>query len=138
MKRISVFSIGIAATVIAVSGFLSVSGWKETERSRGVEDEVERLREEAERIRGENGNLAERIDFFSTESFEEREAKEKLGMRRSDEEAVALDTGPFPGGAVAGVSVSGNGRQAVSDRPNYRKWLIAFGFIALTEEKDKQ
>lgn len=100
------------------------------DRSRQIEEEVERLRMEAERIRGENKRLSEQIDFFSSETFEEREAKGKLGMRHTDEEVVAIDLDPFPtSDTVAGISVSDRGVETFEEGHNYRKWLVLFGFI---------
>ncbi len=134
MRRVSPVTIVLSIAVIAAAVFLSLSGWKETKRSRGIESEVSRLREEADRIRRENRSLSDQIAFFSSETFEEREAKEKLGMRRSDEEVVAIDVEPFPSSdAVAGVSVSGSGSVTLPEEPNYRKWLVLFGFLGTAE-----
>ena len=131
MKRIPLIAIGIVVFVALGAGLLLSSGWQEMERSRQIEDEVERLRQEAERIRGENRTLSDKIAFFSSESFEEREAKEKLGMRHVGEEAVVIDLEPFPEtDTVAGVSVSEHRREAFPEEQNYRKWLRLFGLIA--------
>ncbi|NTW29948.1 MAG: hypothetical protein HGA33_01570 [Candidatus Moranbacteria bacterium] len=114
--------------LIVGTGAVLSSGWKEMERSRRIEAEVDALRREAERIRGENRTLEEKIAFYSTEPFEEREAKEKLGMKKSDEEVVALDTG-----SVLGAESSDTGPTVVLDtsgvveKPNYLKWSAYFG-----------
>ncbi len=111
--------------LIVGTGAVLSSGWKEMERSRRIEAEVDALRREAEHIRGENRTLEEKIAFFSTESFEEREAKEKLGMKKSDEEVVALDAG-----SVLGVEASDTGptiASGVVEKPNYLKWSAYFG-----------
>lgn len=100
--------------------FILFSAWKEMERSKGIENEVAKIRAEASRIRSENQSLSERIMYFSTGSFEEREAKEKLGMKRIDEEAVAIDVGnpEVDSGADPGV----RSEMTEPDLPNYKKW----------------
>ncbi len=105
--------------------FVAFSAWKEMERSKRIEGEVEKLRSEANRIRKENQTLVEKIAYFSTEDFEEREAKDKLGMKRKDEEVVAIDAGLTAKGLPSGESgdSSKNGKE---DAPNYMLWLKVF------------
>lgn len=125
MKRISLITIGVLLVFAVATGLVLLSGHREMERSRKIEDEVARLREEADRIRGENRMLSEKIAFFSTESFEEREAKEKLGMKRSDEELVSVETDEVPTG-IAEEPESDVSAVRIGV-PNYRKWLALFG-----------
>lgn len=137
MKRIPLLALTIVLFVALGAGFLISSGWKEMDRSRQIEDEVERLRREAERIRGENRTLSDKIAFFSTESFEEREAKEKLGMRHEGEQAVVIDLEPFPeSDTVAGISVSDRGHETFVGEQNYQKWLVLFGIIKMRNGSD--
>lgn len=93
MRKIPVFARFLIAAFVIAIGFVASSAWKEMERSKRIEDEVAKLRSEADRIRGENRTLTEKISYFSTPEFEEREAKEKLGMKKNDEEVVSIDTG---------------------------------------------
>lgn len=112
------------------SVFVFSSGWKELGRSKRIEEEVARLRDEADRVRGDNGALSDRIEFFATESFEEREAKGKLGMKKRGEEAVDLDVGVVLGSdtkdrSVSETTIDGSVRQV----PNYLKWLKRFRLV---------
>lgn len=119
--KLMVFVLAIG-TVAMIS-----SGWKEMQRSRRIESEVDTLRREAERIRDENRTIEEKIAFYSTESFEEREAREKLDMKKNDEEVVALDTGSVLGARTderTSIPDQSNG-----DAPNYRKWAGYFGIV---------
>lgn len=137
MKRLPFITIGIVLFVALGSGLLLSSGWQEIDRSLRIEEEVERLRQEAERVRGENRALSEKIDFFSSEAFKEREAKEKLGMRHSSEEVLVIDLEPFPEtNAVAGISVSDRGRETFIEEQNHRKWLVLFGIIKMRNGSD--
>jgi len=126
--KIPLFAKLMLSVLVIGTGAVLSSGWKEMERSKRIEAEVEALRQEADAIRGENRNIGEKISFFSTQSFEEREAKAKLGMKKNDEEAVALDTGAVLG-ADTSVSESGGKKPSdgSADAPNYRKWATYFG-----------
>ncbi len=123
MKRIPVFArFLIVALVVGVILVLS-SAWKEMKRSDRIEDEVAKLRQEADRIRNENRSISEKIAYFSTSDFEEREAKEKLGMKNGDEQMVSVEVGSLKSPS------SGTGDDApvvVSDEANYRKWMRYF------------
>lgn len=126
--KIPFFAKLMLLVLIVGTGAVLSSGWKEMERSRRIEAEVGSLRQEADRIRSENRTIEEKIAFFSTEPFEEREAKEKLGMKKRDEEAVVLDTGSVLGVESSGSeSTAANGSRVGSEAPNYRKWAVYFG-----------
>ncbi|NTW14960.1 MAG: cell division protein FtsL [Candidatus Moranbacteria bacterium] len=104
------------------------SGWKEMQRSRRIESEVDSLRQEAERIRNENRTIEEKIAYYSTEPFQEREAKEKLDMKKGDEEVVSVDTGSVLGSETSdGSGVRDDGDRLSDSTPNYRKWFAYFG-----------
>ncbi|NTV55273.1 MAG: cell division protein FtsL [Candidatus Moranbacteria bacterium] len=126
--KIPLFAKLMLAVLIVGTGAVLSSGWKEMERSKRIEAEVDSLRREADRIRGENRTIEEKIAFFSTEPFEEREAKEKLGMKKRDEEVVVLDTGSVLGAESSGSeAVDVNGSRVGVESPNYRKWAVYFG-----------
>jgi cell division protein FtsB len=137
MKRVPLLAVSLVLVLSAGVGLLASSGWKEMDRSRQIEDEVKRLEREADRIRGENKTLTEQIAFFSSESFGEREAKEKLGMRHADESVLAIDIEPFPeSDAIAGVSTSYVKDRESDDIQYYKKWLHLFGLISTGSGED--
>lgn len=123
MKGIPIFArFLIVAFVIGIALVLS-SAWKEMERSKRIEDEVGKLRAEAERIRNENRSITEKLTYFATPDFEEREAKGKLGMKKGDEEVVSVEVGsPKSVSAEADDGVL-PGSEAL---PNHRKWIRFF------------
>lgn len=125
MRKIPVFARFLIAAFVIGIGLVVSSAWKEMERSKRIEDEVAKLRSEADRIRNENRTLTEKISYFSTPEFEEREAREKLGMKKNDEEVVSIDTGGVP--TAAEPSEAPPEPETGPDIPNYRKWWIEFG-----------
>lgn len=99
--------------------------WREHERSVRIQAEIDALKAEADKIQRENEGLSEKIMYFASPDFQEREAKEKLGYRRLEEEVVLIPegagraTGQEAGAMVAPLSES-------STVPNYRKWWELF------------
>jgi len=111
--------VGIAVGIMVVLS----SAWKESERSKRIEGEVNVLRMEADRIRNENRSLSEKLSYFATSDFEEREAKEKLGMKKKDEEALSVEVG-------SPKMVSSNEEYVppadFDGKANYEKWVQFF------------
>ncbi len=107
--------------------FAFVSAWREWSRSKRVEAEVDKLRQEAARIGQENQSLTERIAYFSTSGYQEKEAKEKLGLKNADETAVVIE----PGASQEPEAVAKTGTEepmiaADGTIPNWRKWWNHF------------
>lgn len=124
MRNIPIFARFLIATFVIGIILVASSAWKEMERSKRIEDEVAKLRAEADRIRSENQTLTEKITYFSTPGFKEREAKEKLGMKNKDEEVVSVEIGPVQGEAIPPEAATQPPAEA--DIPNYKKWWIEF------------
>lgn len=103
-------------------GYLSYREWQRGER---IEEEIEALRQEAAKIQLENSDLAQKIMYFDSPDFQEREAKDKLGLKRADEEEILLSGTPtLP---EARREVTANTLPAPEDDvPNYRKWWNLF------------
>lgn len=123
MKSIPIFA-RFLVVVFAVGVVLVLSSaWKEMGRSKRIEDEVAKLKEEADRIRNENRSISEKLSYFVTSDFEERKAKEQLGMKKADEEVVSVEVG-------SPKSMKSEKSSLVSlhsdESPNYRKWIRYF------------
>lgn len=56
--------------------------------------EIERLKSEIERTEKRNQELASLIEFFKTESFLEKEAREKLNLKKEGENVVVVPKMP--------------------------------------------
>jgi cell division protein FtsB len=123
MKGIPIFARFLIALFAAGIILVLSSAWKEMDRSKRIEDEVAKLQAEADRIRNENHSITEKLSYFATPGFEEREAKEKLGMKKADEEVVSIEV-DAPRDVISEVDI---GAVTNTDRvPNYKKWLLYF------------
>ncbi len=120
----------VRALVVVVGCFvfwIAFVSWKQTTRNDRIENEVNILEKEAERIRRENETLSEKIHYFSTTDFREQEAKEKLGMKKEQEEVVAIKVQPEQVTEVKEEKYR-LAMEPVSEPniPNYKKWWQVF------------
>ncbi|EKE16276.1 MAG: hypothetical protein ACD_11C00021G0005 [uncultured bacterium] len=67
---------------------------KETTRTRKIDNEIEGLKQEAEKIKEDNDALKDKIAYFETNEFKERVAKEKLNLKKENENVVAIKQNP--------------------------------------------
>ncbi len=118
--------IGIVGMILLVSWVVYISS-KQLARNERIESEVSLLQSEADKIRRENETLSEKIQYFSSPDFREQEAKEKLGMKKENEEVVAIKVRPEAQRAVSSEERKPLGDQTEATHlPNYRKWWQVF------------
>ncbi len=75
---------------IAALGFVGFSTYKETRKKQQIEEEINKLQEEANEINRENLSLEEKIYYLESDEFKEKEAKEKLNLRSPGEKVVII------------------------------------------------
>jgi cell division protein FtsB len=73
---------------VVILVFLSVALGKELLRRYEVNQEIAQLEEEIAQLEERNLDLDDLIDYFNTNSFAEREARQKLGMQKEGETTV--------------------------------------------------
>lgn len=122
--RSVIFKIAILAGVIMAVSFLYTS-IKEIQRGRQIESEIETLRQEAGKIKTSNNNLQEKISYFATQEFQERAAKEKLNLQKSDEK-VAIVRPSISREIIEENSVNDIIEFKEKNIPNYLKWCNQF------------
>lgn len=118
-KLIFVIILGLAGT-----GIFSYITWNEAERSSGIDKEIDKLRQEAEKIRSDNQQLQEKISYFETDEFKEKVAKEKLNLQKPEEKVVIVKPSPFQENAEE-VSDKEHQNQE-KEIENYIKWWNQF------------
>ena len=70
--------------------FIGFSLGKETYRNYQIEKEIQALEEEISSIEKNNDNLTHLIEYFKTESYQEKEARQKLGLQKEGEKVVVI------------------------------------------------
>jgi cell division protein FtsB len=123
---VSIFLRLVLLLLLLLSGWLYMLSQKERVRDKTIGSEISRLEMEAEKMRADTLSLKERIAYFSSDAFQEREAKEKLDFRKQDEKVIVVRPGRegVSGGAPLLSSVESGYND--EDMPNHRKWWRLF------------
>lgn len=123
-KKFSIIAFFFIAGIILAGG-ITYSAVKEAYRNKGIEKEVAELKQQAQKIQNENGQLSEKIAYLETPEFQEKVAKEKLNLQKPDENVVVVRPS-VDGKPVAGDSVQADNSDSGAQIPNYRKWWDVF------------
>ncbi len=70
--------------------FAGVALYGQFSKKRQVQTEINKLRNEAEKIEKENNLIREKIAYLESRDFREREAKDKLNLQNPDENLVII------------------------------------------------
>jgi cell division protein FtsB len=85
---------------VVIIVFLSLTFGREFFRSREIQSEINKLQSQADTLAARNIALSELQTAIQTESFIEREARLKLGMKKPGEEVVVISGEAGPGSTV--------------------------------------
>ena len=75
---------------LAIIGLLAVSNFKIRERRKELLAQIETLEKEIQNVEKKNQELKAGISESQTEDYLEKEAREKLGLKKPGEEVVAI------------------------------------------------
>lgn len=91
-KLISVvIKIGLLLGIVALA-FVLFRVYEETQKKRQIQNMINELQSEADRIDRENKRMKENLEFLSSRDYLEIEAKDKLNQKNPDEEVIVLKT----------------------------------------------
>jgi cell division protein FtsB len=82
-----------------------------------VDKEINKLKAQADRIQKDTDDLSSLIKYLNTPEYAEREAREKLNLKKEGEFVVVLQTQENVAGANAGLE---------KEPSNPQKWLEYF------------
>jgi cell division protein FtsL len=124
VMRVLLIVIGIGAIVM-----ISLALTQETYRRYQIQKEIDDLKTQAEKKERDNEQLKGVIEYFKTDDFQEREAKEKLSVQKEGEK-VLLVKGDRPGensnNNSGQTGVVSNSPEPKDNRTNLRKWWDYF------------
>lgn len=109
---------------LSVLSFVAYRAGIENQRKRLIEKEIEGLKKEAEKIEKENRNLTEKIAYFETQDFREKEAKEKLNFQKEGESVAVIK--PSPSQAIVENEKPPVVASSESEISNGQKWWRYF------------
>lgn len=108
---------------LAVFFLVAYSLVKETRKKYQIQKEVDKLKEEAVSLEQGNQKLKGLIDYFETDNFSEKEAREKLNVKKEGEKLVILKEQEI----VLDKEEEESGEEDVKpDIPNWLKWFEYF------------
>ena len=113
--------LGGSALIIVIA----IAAVRQTHHTNTIEQEIARLQAEADRITRNNALLNDRIAYFSSREFQEREAKEKLGLQKEGERIVMIRPS-ISQEASEEQSLLDSQPAPIEDIPNYKKWWVIF------------
>jgi cell division protein FtsB len=114
------FLVGFSVLVL-----IGISLGKETYRKRQIQKEIDALQEQINQMGQENSDMENLIGYFSSTDFQEKEAREKLNLQKSDEKMIV-----FRKDAVQNEVPAENAGQSQipseDNSPNWQKWWKYF------------
>lgn len=114
------FTVGMFGLLVVFTFGVS----REALRRYEIHKEIQKLEASAQDLEQQNSELSELMDYLTTSSFTEREARVKLGYQKPGEKAVVIPVTESDG---TGVSVLGAADTAKPDtRSNPHKWFDYF------------
>ncbi|MEK7598602.1 MAG: septum formation initiator family protein [Patescibacteria group bacterium] len=92
-KYATIFSKVILIPAIIIIILVLVAVTRETYKKNQIQNEIDILREKAKQINKENLEIQEKITYFESKEYQEKEAKDKLSLQNPDENVVIIKPG---------------------------------------------
>lgn len=103
---------------------LGIALTKELIRKVQIHRQIEDLETEIASLEAHNGELNQMVEYFNSSSFQEKEARIKLGLSAPGETMVVLPDDTAVALAVDGIAI--DTRSTVDQRTNTQKWQDYF------------
>ncbi|MDP1833651.1 MAG: septum formation initiator family protein [Candidatus Moranbacteria bacterium] len=117
--------IGLLAGV-AILVFVGTAIYKETIKKNQIQSEIDRLREEADKISRKNSIIQDKIAYFQSKDYMEMEAKDKLNLKSPDEKVIIVKPSMATKEAPAEPSVQVEKPEVKVAVANHIKWWNYF------------
>ncbi|MBU1119094.1 septum formation initiator family protein [Patescibacteria group bacterium] len=126
----SLFKALFSSKIVVFIGFIllvlvSVALTKELMRKHNVNNEIEEVKKEIDRLERRNAELSSLIDYLRTDSFKEIQARQSLGMQKDGETSVAITEPVTPNTDIPEVPEI-NEKTLEAEGSNVSKWWNYF------------
>lgn len=111
---------------LAVLVYIGVSLGKEIYRKRQIQKEIDGLQAQIDKMGQENGDMGNLISYLSSTDFQEKEAREKLNLQKSDEKMIVLQKEVAPQASQPENDANNPPAPAEDTSPNWQKWWNHF------------
>jgi len=112
---------------VVIAFLITWSIFKQVQKEKLIKDEITKLQQEASKISQENVLIQERISYFESREYKEREAKERLNLKDSGESVVVIKPGIIKKGEPENQQQEESLTTSNFDsRNNFIKWWAYF------------
>lgn len=119
-KNATIGSLLVILFGVSVAFIIMIATSKEKTRITGIQQEINTLQQKANDINHANVDLKEKIAYFETDDFKEKEAKEKLNFQKEGERVVIVKSSSQHTQEQQEQETTPTEEQ--EDIPNYTKW----------------
>lgn len=113
----------VSIAIIVVFGYALL---KEKRKKDQVNQEIDKLKEQAQQIEKENMSLEEKIAYLKSRDYQEAQAKDKLNLKNPNENVVIIAEGPVKKEEEKEEAKQNTPTSKGEDLANYKKWLKYF------------
>lgn len=99
---------------------------KEAVKKNQIQEEIDKLKIEAEKTARENSTLQDKIDFLSSREYMETEARDKLNLKSPDEKMVIVKKNAVREEASSSESMGEAQKESGAAMTNRTKWWNYF------------
>jgi cell division protein FtsB len=111
---------------LVVLVLIGVSLGKEVYRKRQIQKEIEGLQAQINQMGQQNGDMENLISYLSSTDFQEKEAREKLNLQKSDEKMIVLRKDvAAPESQPQNIAINPLA-PSEDNSPNWQKWWKYF------------
>jgi len=110
--------------------WLAVSFVQTTYRRYRLLDQLQRLQDKASRLEKDNKSLKKSINYYSSQSFLEKEARRKLNLKKPGEKVVIINLSSDEASQSQGINDEKkeifNNNFQLDNKSNWQRWISYF------------
>jgi cell division protein FtsB len=111
---------------LAVLVLIGISLGKEVYRKRQIQKEIEGLQSQISQMGQQNGDMENLISYLSSTDFQEKQAREKLNLQKSDEKMIVLRKDVVQPDSQPQNTAVNPQAPPEDNSPNWQKWWKYF------------
>ena len=111
---------------LAVLVLIGISLGKEVYRKRQIQKEIEGLQSQISQMGQQNGDMENLISYLSSTDFQEKQAREKLNLQKSDEKMIVLRKDVVQPDSQPQDTAVNPQAPPEDNSPNWQKWWKYF------------
>lgn len=123
--KIFLLRIVILAGLVAL-GFILFRAYEEYSKKMKIQEEINQLQQEAQKISKENSDFQEKIDYLQSVDYKKIEAKDKLNLQSPGENVVIIKPSQTKDILAQPEEKKSRAVTATDNRNNLRKWWDYF------------